>query len=92
MVKTNNNIGSTANKYNKIGNIKVTRNIRAIRLENLDTPIVYPQPGVLYYFNVENWPNKSAFYEKIVYSFGSKKFKKNLILFFSSINSKSSLL
>lgn len=64
--------GGVHNHYNKIGNIKVTRNIRAIRLEKLDAPVIFPQPGVLYYFNVENWTNKSAFYEHIAYSFGSK--------------------
>ena len=52
------------------GSIKVTRNIRADRLETPNEPVELPQDGVLYVYNVENWTDKNSFYDKIAYSFG----------------------
>jgi hypothetical protein len=71
-------------KQNRIGDIKVTRNIRAKRVEKVSEPIHFPESGVLYEFHVENWENKMAFYDNIAYSFGVPSTQK--IVFCSYLN------
>eukprot|EP00761_Pharyngomonas_kirbyi_P003434 gb/GECH01003438.1/.p1 GENE.gb/GECH01003438.1/~~gb/GECH01003438.1/.p1 ORF type:complete len:347 (+),score=52.11 gb/GECH01003438.1/:1-1041(+) len=62
--------------------IRVTRNLRASRLELCDTPISLPEPGVLYVFNVSQWEDKHAFYDKVAYSFGVPSTQKPVFCFY----------
>jgi hypothetical protein len=58
--------------------VKVTRNIKATRVESRETPIEFPESGVLYVFNVADWPNRTAFYDKIAFSFGIPSTQKQV--------------
>jgi hypothetical protein len=65
-------------KQNRIGEIKVTRNIRARKVDKRIEPINFPESGVLYEFNVKDWENKMAFYDQIAYSFGVPSTQKTV--------------
>jgi hypothetical protein len=62
-----NNNGMSAKN---LGQIRVTRNISAIRVETRNEPMDFPESGVLYMFHTDDWANKMSFYDKVAYSFG----------------------
>jgi hypothetical protein len=65
MKKSNKNISNKT-----LGQIKVTRNISATRVESREEPMDFPESGVLYLFKTDDWVNKMSFYDKVAYSFG----------------------
>ncbi len=55
---------------NIMGQVRVTRNISAVRVETRTEPLDFPESGVLYLFHTDDWTNKMSFYDKVAYSFG----------------------